>query len=311
MPAPDLLTVSKTPTSNLWAILPHLVGPVSHAALPTASEEELRIIAAVIGAPARPAAPTTVNSVSVLPVFGVILPHPTLMTAYGAGTAASQLGRQVRAAMADPSVGAIVLDINSPGGSVQGVDELARVIFDARGTKPIVAVANHLAASAAYWIASAADEVVATPSSETGSIGVFVAHEDISGAMRQAGIRTTLISAGRNKTEANPYEPLSSEARAYIQSRVNDYYSAFVNAVARGRGVSAARVRDGFGQGRAVGAREALQLRMVDRIATLDETLKRLGRSKTSAPQGQASSYAASAELAWRRARAAAIGGRS
>ena len=89
----------------------------------------------------------------------------------------------------------------------------AQALLDARGTKPITAIANTLAASAAYWLATAADELVVTPSAEIGSIGVFAAHRDFSVALHNAGLKTTLISAGKYKVEANPFEPLSAEAR--------------------------------------------------------------------------------------------------
>ncbi|MCC7371633.1 MAG: S49 family peptidase, partial [Chloroflexi bacterium] len=131
-------------------------------------------------------------------------------------------------------------------------------------------------ASAAYWIASSADEIVVTPSGEVGSIGVFTAHEDISAALEAEGVTVTLISAGKYKTEGNPFEPLSEEARGAIQARVDDYYSMFVRAVARGRGVKPADVRGGFGQGRVVGADEAVRLGMADRVGTMAQTVERL-----------------------------------
>jgi len=172
----------------------------------------------------------------------------------------------------------VVLDVDSPGGAVNGVEELADEMLRARGQKPVVAVANTLAASAAYWIATAADEVVVTPSGEVGSIGVFAVHEDFSAALEAAGIRVSLVSAGKYKMEGNPYEPLGDEGRAALQERVDDYYGMFVGAVARGRGVAAKDVREGFGQGRLVGARQAVELGMADRVATLDETLDRVAR---------------------------------
>ena len=158
---------------------------------------------------------------------------------------------------------------------MSGVEELSAEIFQARGQKPITAVANSLAASAAYWIATAADELVVTPSGEVGSIGVFAAHEDVSGMLEQAGVKVNLVSAGRYKTEGNPFEPLTEEARASIQGRVDEYYEQFVSAVARNRGVKRSEVRNGFGEGRVVGAKQAVSLGMADRVGTLDETINR------------------------------------
>lgn len=256
---------------------------VAWAILPAALDRMIAAATAVLVEPeaARPArGAVSGGAVAVLPVRGAIFPHANLFTEFFGGAAADRLGQAVRVAVNDPNVGAIVLDIDSPGGAVSGVDELAGAIHDARGLKPIVAVANHLAASAAYWLASATDEVVVTPSGEVGSIGVFAAHADYSEALAREGVKVSLIAAGKFKTEGNPYEPLTDEARAAIQARVDDYYDSFVKAVARGRGVKAADVRDGFGQGRVVGAREAVTLGMADRVATLEQVVGDLARGK-------------------------------
>ena len=222
------------------------------------------------------------GGVAVLPLVGTIIPRADLFTEMSGGMSVQRFTRQFREALADHDVASIVIDVDSPGGQVSGVEELSREIFGARGQKPITAVANTLAASAAYWIATAADELVVTPSGEVGSIGVLAMHEDVSRWLDQEGIAINLISAGKYKTEGNPFEPLSEEARAAIQSRVDEYYTMFVDAVARNRGVKRADVRGGFGQGRVVGAKEAVALGMADRVATLDETVERMlsGRSR-------------------------------
>jgi len=214
--------------------------------------------------------------VAVLPVYGVIHQRANLMTDTSGGTSVERLTAQFRQALADPSVGAVVLDVDSPGGAVPGIEELSAEMHGARGSKPILAVANSLAASAAYWIATAADEVVVTPSGEVGSIGVFAVHEDFSAALEAEGVRVTLISAGKFKMEGNPYEPLGEVAREALQARVDDYYGMFVKAVARNRGVTAKDVREGFGEGRVVGAGEAKRLGMVDRVETFDAAVARL-----------------------------------
>lgn len=260
-----------------WAILPHMLATLSeivqrHAAGEKLSAEEIE--ARVHGA-ARPAE-RRVNSVAVLPLFGTIFPRANLMTQMSGATSAEIFGQKFQELLEDPQVGAIVIDVNSPGGSVYGIEEVSKMIYDARGRKPIVAVANHLMASAAYWIGTAADEVVVTPSGDVGSVGVFAVHEDYSAALEQDGIKTTLISAGKYKVEGNPYQPLGEEARASIQASVDETYDVFVEAVARNRGLNSAAVRSGFGEGRVVGAREALKLGMADRIDTLEGTINRL-----------------------------------
>jgi signal peptide peptidase SppA len=180
--------------------------------------------------------------------------------------------------MADTNVSAIVIDCDSPGGNVQGTPELAKRIFDARGKgKKIIAVCNGTMASAAFWICSAADEVVCTPSGEVGSIGVFMVHLDESGLNEQLGLSYTMISAGEFKTEGNPFQPLSEAARAHFQQGVDEMYDMFVRAVATHREVSTKVVLKDYGQGRVLSATQAKAAGMIDRIATLEETLRRLG----------------------------------
>jgi signal peptide peptidase SppA len=179
--------------------------------------------------------------------------------------------------MADPNVTAIVIDVDSPGGSVSGVDELAAEIYAARGKKTIVAISNTLNASAALYISSAASELVVMPSSLTGSIGVYNAHEDDSEYLAKLGIKITLISAGKFKVEGNPYEPLDPVALAAQKLLVDGYYNLFVKAIAKFRGVKVAEVTDGFGEGRVLMAADAVASGMADRIGTLDTVLAKFG----------------------------------
>lgn len=187
------------------------------------------------------------------------------------GISTTQVARELRAFAADPSIKVIILDIDSPGGTVSGVEELAREIHAAREHKPIVAVANSMAASAAYWLASQASDVVVTPTGQVGSIGVYAGHADYSQAFEKMGIKVTLVHAGRYKVEGNPFQPLDDEARAELQRSVDEYYRMFVSAVERGRG----ELSEDVMQGRMYSAEQALKHRLVDRVATLDETILR------------------------------------
>ena len=213
---------------------------------------------------------------ALIPIYGVISQRMNLMSEISGGCSVQKLTSQFRAALADPSIKVIVFDVDSPGGSVEGIPELAEEIYKSRGKKKTVAVVNALCASAAYWLACSATEIVITQSGQVGSIGVFCAHEDRSAAMEKAGIKVSLISAGKYKVEGNPYEALSDEARSALQLRVDSFYDTFVKQVARGRGTSQAAVREGFGQGRLVVAGDAVKQKMVDGVATLDETLARV-----------------------------------
>jgi signal peptide peptidase SppA len=260
-----------------WAILPYKLAVLEEIVVRHVSGEKLdadEIQSRIHGATRPPQ--RQVQSVAVLPLFGTIFPRANMMTDISGATSADRFGAQFSDLVNDPDISAIVLDVDSPGGQVNGIEELSTQIFEARGKKTIVAVANHTMASAAYWIGTAADEVVVTPSGEVGSVGVFAVHKDISAALEREGIKVSLISKGKYKVEGNPYEPLAEEARAAIGMRVSEAYDAFINSVARNRGAKAADVRNGFGEGRVVGARQAVELGMADRIGTLEETIGRL-----------------------------------
>ena len=230
------------------------------------------------------------GGIAVLPLYGVITQRGNMVDDIsGPGSMSTQLFAQaLRQALADDSVSQILIDIDSPGGSVYGVSEFGDEIAAARTQKPVVAIANSLAASAAYWLGAQADELYVTPGGEVGSIGVWQAHFDYSQALAADGVTPTLISAGKYKVEGNPYMPLDADAQCFLQSRVNDYYSAFTKAVARGRGVPISQVRDGMGQGRVLGADAALAENMVDGIASFDDVLKKMRRdAKSSAKPRQ------------------------
>ena len=185
------------------------------------------------------AAASTGTGIAVLPLYGVVTQRGNMVDDIsGPGsTSTQQFTSVLRQMLADDKVGQILIDIDSPGGSVYGVAELASEIVKARAQKPVIAVANSLAASAAYWIGCSASEFYVTPGGEVGSIGVWQAHFDYSKALEEEGVKPTLISAGKFKVEGNPYVPLDEQAQAFMQSRVDDYYNAFIEAVAKGRGV--------------------------------------------------------------------------
>lgn len=265
---------------SAWAILPEKYEAIRallelRASGGRVTEEEIK---AITQAAARPS-PRTAGNVAVIPVLGTLCYRAGMMSQYSGGASVQGLQKTFRQALSDDSVKAIVFDIDSPGGEVDGIQEFGEEIFNARGQKKMVAVSNTLAASGAYWLATAADELVVSPSAQVGSIGVFMQHCDWSKYNENLGVVPTYISAGKYKTDGNPDQPLSDDARANMQSLVDGYYNAFVNAVARGRGVPATDVKNGFGEGRVVLAKDAVKMGMADRVATLDQTLARFGVS--------------------------------
>lgn len=217
------------------------------------------------------------GDVAVIPLKGVLMPTASIIAMiFGLGSGLNRFRRAVKEAAGDDDIGAIVLDIDSPGGLVDQIPEAAAELRVAREAKPVVAVANTLAASGAYWLAAQADEVVITASGEVGSIGVYAEHRDISQALEIAGIKPTLISAGKYKVEGNPYEPLDEAAVAAIQEGVDYFYGLFVSDVAKGRDDTVTKVRGGYGEGRVLNPKRAVAEGMADRIDTLESTVSRL-----------------------------------
>lgn len=286
--------------STPWALMPERLSAFAAVLarwsldIPAAPEvlARVRADAAVAAARKIELARAGNGSIAVLPMYGVIAQRANVGDVSGPGVMSTEaFSAQLRAALADDSIGGILIDVDSPGGTVYGVGELADEIYQARGQKSVVAIANSLAASAAYWLATAAGEVYVAPGGEVGSIGVYSAHEDWSRNLEQQGVKTTLIAAGKYKVEGNPFEPLTAEARDYLQSRVNDYYGAFTRAVAKNRGTDVANVRENMGGGRVLGASDARAAGMVDGVATFGAVVRKMqrdiGSGAAPAPRGR------------------------
>jgi signal peptide peptidase SppA len=291
MPEPRYPNILRAVYSRPWAILPGTLALIVdilqfRAAGGRLSDEEIEGRVRAASTQNGPRAQSRGSrakggAVAVIPVYGPISQRQNIMSANSGGTSIEGLTQDFRDAMADEDVSGIVFDFDSPGGTIDGVGELAAEIRAARGgDKPIVAQANGMAASAAMWLAAQADELVVTPSGLVGSIGVFTAHEDLSAQAEQDGVKTTLISAGKYKTEGNPWEPLTDEARGHLQELVDSHYGMMIEDIAAGRGVTPAAVRNGYGQGRIVLAKPAKAEGMVDRIDTIDNTIARVARGQ-------------------------------
>lgn len=281
--------IAETP----WAIEPAKLAAICELVALRAAGHELTAdeVHARIGAGPTQRTASTTGTVAVIPVFGVISPRVTMMQDVSGGTSVEKLSAALREALTNPRVDAILLDVNSPGGSTDLITELAAEIRAARKTKPVWSIANTAAASAAYWIASQADRMIMTPSGSVGSIGVVAAHEDISKLLENEGVSMTLVKAGKFKAELSPYGPLTEEALAALQERIDAFYSMFVADVAKGRGVPVETVRNGFGEGRMVLARQALEQGMVDGIDSFEATVTALQKS-TTRPVSQAAQAA-------------------
>lgn len=211
------------------------------------------------------------------------------------GTTPDDVVRGLRAAIADPDVTTIVLLVDSPGGYADLVQETAAEVRRLREIKPITAIARCSMHSAAYWIASACKEVVATPSACVGSIGTFMLHMGVSRMLDQAGIDPTYIASDPQKVEMQPEVPLSSDAEAFWQSYIDAHNRVFVADVAIGRGISAATVRANFGNGRSFDAPEALRRGLIDRIVTLESLVASLSAGRVT--RGRAAAVSSNALL--------------
>lgn len=152
------------------------------------------------------------GGIAVIPVVGTITQRAGMMTEWCGGTSTQQISAALAEALRDDAVGQILMEFDTPGGSVFGVAELGDEIHEAAKTKPVIGVANSLSASAGYWLMSQCSQAYVTPGGEVGSIGVWMAHEDWSKAMADSGVVTTMVSAGKFKVEGNPYEPLGEDA---------------------------------------------------------------------------------------------------
>lgn len=213
---------------------------------------------------------TQSSKIALVGVYGGLTPRGSWY-----GSSLSGIAANVSRAAADTDVAGIIVDVDSPGGTVSGTAEAAAAVADAATKKPVIAVVNTLAASAAYWIASQASELVISPSGDVGSIGAMIMHQDVSGWLEQIGLKMTVIRSEQSplKNEAHPFAPLSDDARAFLQGRANAAGADFIKAVASGRKVTQAKVRDEFGHGRVFGAKEAMARGMADRVATLDQVI--------------------------------------
>lgn len=241
------------PSSTILAIMPEC--------LPAEPPQGFQKEAVILG----DAVTSYHDKIAVIDVGGIITPYQNILSMLFGGTNIASIKAQFTEAMDDPEITGIMLRVDSPGGLITGVEELASTIAAARGKKPIVAYAYGNAASAAYWIASAADKIVAGPTTMLGSIGVAVAVPKI----RESGWVEFVSSNAPNKR----LDPESSEGRNSIQSRLDAMEAEFISAVAENRDVSQDKVLSEFGAGDVLPAREAVRAGMADLVGGMKDAL--------------------------------------
>lgn len=210
------------------------------------------------------------NGILVIPISGVLLNRFTFQFGRWA-TGYQYIERAFNRGQEDPEVNGIALAIDSPGGEVAGNFELVDKMYAMRGNKPVIAYATDHAYSAAYSIASVADEVVLSRSGGVGSVGVVTAHVEFSEALKEMGVKVTFIFAGKHKVEGNPYEKLPEGAKARIQAKIDRIYGEFTGLVARNRDMDEQAVRDT--EALTFDASDALDVNFADRVGAMEEEL--------------------------------------
>nr|WP_265022134.1 S49 family peptidase [Wolbachia endosymbiont (group A) of Icerya purchasi] len=209
------------------------------------------------------------KGIAIIRIYGVLtkkteaFDHILDMTSY------ENIHEEIESALEDKSIETILLDIDSPGGEVKGVFDLADFIYSARGKKRIIAIANDDAYSAAYAIASSAEKIFLTRTSGVGSIGVIASHIDQSRFDEKQGIKYTTIFAGSRKNDLNPHEPMTSESLGSLQKEVDRLYEMFLQLIARNRGLSIEKIRSTeaglyFGE-------KAIEIGLADGVTTFFE----------------------------------------
>ena len=196
-----------------------------------------------IPVPRSRAVPASAPGIAVIPIYGTLVKRTLGLDAISGLTSYQCIADQLDAALADPSISGILLDIDSAGGEASGVFDLADRIVAARQHKPICAVANDSAFSAAYALASAASKVFVTRTGGLGSIGVIAMHVDQSAKDVREGLIYTPIFAGSHKNDLSPHEPLTDAAKTSLQTEVGRLYQLFVETVTRNRNLSAEAIR--------------------------------------------------------------------
>jgi signal peptide peptidase SppA len=232
-------------------------------------------LAAEPGEPADDTATITVrDGIAIVPLNGPIFRHANLLTEFSGAVSLGQLSADFNRVGADPAIRGILLQIDSPGGEATGIVEMADMIRRADVIKPVFAYVGDLAASGAYWLASAASKIYSSRTGIIGSIGAISVFEDDRRAMKEAGIDEIIVTS-----DASPHkniDPATEKGRIAIKAILNAIAAEFIDDVAVGRKVSAEKVVTDFGGGGLLDAREALKVGMIDGIGTFEETLARM-----------------------------------
>jgi signal peptide peptidase SppA len=207
----------------------------------------------------------------VINIRGPLFRYSSIWSWLLGGTSVEETAVNLHAALDDPAVNRIVLAINSPGGQVDGINELANMIRAGNQVRPITAYVDGLAASGAYWLASAAGKIVADETAQLGSIGVVATVIDDRAADEKQGVKRYEIVSSQSPLKRT--DPGTDEGRAQLQQMVDAMAAVFISKVSKFRGTSDSKVATDFGRGAVVGAREAISVGMADSLGSLESLL--------------------------------------
>ena len=219
------------------------------------------------------------SGIAVIPIYGTLVRRTQGLEAQSGLTSYAGITQSLETALADPSVAAILLDIDSPGGESSGVFDLADRIRAATAIKPVWAVANDMAFSAAYALGSAASRLIVSRTGGVGSIGVIAMHVDQSVKDQQDGIAYTAVFAGDRKNDLNPHAPISGEAHSFLQGEVNRIYDLFATTVAKHRGMGVNTIKST--QAALFFGADAVASGLADDVGTLDDAIRQINSMLT------------------------------
>jgi signal peptide peptidase SppA len=257
-----------------WGIRPEAIDTLDSVMATVGPEKVAEYMAAVGSQKDKDAGYQIRNGVAVIPITGTITKGRSFWSFLYGGGNLKRLTLAVNNALADPKVSSILLDIDSPGGTVSGTEAFSNLIYSARETKPIVAFGNGMMTSAAYWIGSGANKVIIERTTDVGSIGVLYVHWDTSKEDEMYGWKRTLITAGEFKGVGNDIEPLSDRDRGVIQAELDTIYDIFTETVARNRGVSTETVLKEMAGGRVFIGQQAVDAGLAEKTGTFDDALQ-------------------------------------
>lgn len=255
---------------------PHLCTPEYAETVLAVLQDKLKFEGAfdVQGGPKEGKDPNLKGSTQVIPIVGSMVHRGGTLDALSGMQSYQGIQAKIQEALDNPQVDKILLEMDSPGGSVAGAFDLKDFILQAKEQKPIYAIANDSMASAAYLIGSACTQVYATQTANVGSIGVVAMHMDKSEKNKKEGLKPTFIYAGDYKVAGNPNAPLEGEALDYLQESVMESYEMFVNSVAEARGIDAQVIRDT--EARVYRGEKAKEIGLVDEVVSMDSLLEEL-----------------------------------